>query len=1073
MNSNFSPSVNIIRDVDRAINYIPTPNGKKIVSRLVNDFEKGLRCFNIIGSYGTGKSSFLWALEQSITEKTKYFETNFIKTKHNCEILKLVGSYASLKAKLIGLLNIDKNVTDEELFAEIYARYYSLSKNEKGVLYIFIDEFGKFLEYASKNNPESEIYFLQRFAEFCSKSSENIILITSVHQNMETYSFGLNVSQRQEWSKVKGRFVDITFNEPVEQLLYLMSEYKTKVPLISQDKALALSISELNENAGIFEFNDYNATEITKNIFPLDIISAGILSQCLQRYGQNERSLFSFLESSDYTSLEKINKKINPMYHLGCVYDYIYVNLYSFITSKYNPDFGHWASIRSAIEVAEKSDLSYINESITLIKCIGLLNIFSPKSAILNNDILNNYGRTACGIKQSDKVLKELESRKIVANRKYRNGYILFEGTDLDIESAIIEAEDKVSKSIDIISKLKQYFNHPPIEAIQYTLETGTPRYFEFVISDEPIQDFPNKELDGYVNLIFNEKIKQQEIINVSKSQDDVIIYCYFSKSADIISQIFDIEKTKQVLVENAEDHVAKRELEKIIKHHEYLLTYFINKNLYNNPDVKWYWDGKEIKFDSAKSFKKFLSNICKVVYSKTPIFLNELANKNKISSSIHTAKKNYFKALINHWNEPDLGFDDAKFPPEKTIFLSLLKFNHIDTSSFNNYIGSEEYKKSTFKDVIDICEAFVESTKSNPTKLYELCNILAERPYKMKKGFLDFWIPTYIFLKREDIAIFNIESGYIPNLSFEDLEKISKYPVDFYIKAFEIEGIKLDLFNAYRAFLQQDIKSDITNQSFIETIKPFLVFYRSLTDYAKHTNRLSPYAIKIRSSIALSVDPEKTFYESFPAALGYTLSSLKSEEGAIDRFALALQECIREIRTSFEKLIERIELFINTEVLYENLNFEGYKHKLQNRFATLKKHLLLNNQKTFVLRLDSKLEDKTTWLSSLANALTGKSVERFSDEDEIIFYERFKNMILDLDSLTLISQQEVDDEKEFVLNVKIDSFEDLMKNTQIRIPKSKSIEIEKIKTKMEGFLSDDNTLNVAALTSLLKDIMK
>ncbi|MBK8080342.1 MAG: hypothetical protein IPK25_08705 [Saprospiraceae bacterium] len=342
-----------------------------------------------------------------------------------------------------------------------------------------------------------------------------------------------------------------------------------------------------------------------------------------------------------------------------------------------------------------------------------------------------------------------------------------------------------------------------------------------------------------------------------------------------------------------------------------------------------------------------------------------------------------------------------------------------------------------------------------------------------MKKGFLDFWIPTYIFLKREDIAIFNIESGYIPNLSFEDLEKISKYPVDFYIKAFEIEGIKLDLFNAYRAFLQQDIKSDITNQSFIETIKPFLVFYRSLTDYAKHTNRLSPDAIKIRSSIALSVDPEKTFYESFPAALGYTLSSLKSEEGAIDRFALALQECIREIRTSFEKLIERIELFINTEVLYENLNFEGYKHKLQNRFATLKKHLLLNNQKTFVLRLDSKLEDKTTWLSSLANALTGKSVERFSDEDEIIFYERFKNMILDLDSLTLISQQEVDDEKEFVLNVKIDSFEDLMKNTQIRIPKSKSIEIEKIKTKMEGFLSDDNTLNVAALTSLLKDIMK
>jgi len=134
---------------------------------------------------------------------------------------------------------------------------------------------------------------------------------------------------------------------------------------------------------------------------------------------------------------------------------------------------------------------------------------------------------------------------------------------------------------------------------------------------------------------------------------------------------------------------------------------------------------------------------------------------------------------------------------------------------------------------------------------------------------------------------------------------------------------------------------------------------------------------------------------------------------------------------------------------------------------------MLLDNQKTFVLRLDSILDDRTAWLSSLANALTGKSVEKFSDEDEIIFYDRFKNMILDLDNLTQISQQEVDDEKEFILNVKIDTFEDLMKNTQIRIPKSKTREIEKISAKLAEFLSDDVTLNIAALTSLLKDLIK
>lgn len=81
----------------------------------------------------------------------------------------------------------------------------------------------------------------------------------------------------------------------------------------------------------------------------MEIISAGVLTLGLQRYGQNERSLFSFLESTDHTGLEKFNRTSNPFYNLACVYEYINFNFYSFITSKYNPDFAHWASIRFAL----------------------------------------------------------------------------------------------------------------------------------------------------------------------------------------------------------------------------------------------------------------------------------------------------------------------------------------------------------------------------------------------------------------------------------------------------------------------------------------------------------------------------------------------------------------------------------------------------------------------------------------------------------------------------------------------------------------------------------------------------
>jgi hypothetical protein len=58
MENKFSTSTNILRDAGRQINYVPTPNAKRVFQQLEKDFKKGIHSFNLIGSYGTGKSSF-------------------------------------------------------------------------------------------------------------------------------------------------------------------------------------------------------------------------------------------------------------------------------------------------------------------------------------------------------------------------------------------------------------------------------------------------------------------------------------------------------------------------------------------------------------------------------------------------------------------------------------------------------------------------------------------------------------------------------------------------------------------------------------------------------------------------------------------------------------------------------------------------------------------------------------------------------------------------------------------------------------------------------------------------------
>jgi ribosomal protein S15P/S13E len=1072
MANNFTTSVNIIRDTDRDFNYIPTPNATQVVSQIVNDFKKGIRSFNVVGTYGTGKSSFLLAFEQSIRGTKRYFEPN-LSTNPKYDFVKIVGTYASIVEQFSDVFEVRTNKNEQEnILSEIFNRYHSLGKENK-VLFILIDEFGKFLEYASKHNPEKELYFVQQLAEFCNNPKHNIVLITTVHQSLESYAYSLSKTQQQEWTKVKGRFREITFNEPVEQLLYLASEYvaehfESKTSKSEIDKCLKLTTA-----TKAFNFNKDYLKEIASKLYPLDILSANILTLSLQKYGQNERSLFSFLESSDHTGLAKFNKQENPFYNLSNVYDYLNFNFYSFLTSKYNPDFSAWSSIRSSIEEVERAFDSNINDYIKAVKTIGLLNIFSASGSVLDLNFFVDYLKTACGVADAKDIIKNLETKNIIRYRSHSRRFILFEGTDLDIQTALIEAGNKISEVVDISTLLNKHIQFSPVFAKQYSFFTGTPRYFEFIISDYPIQKIPEGEIDGFVNLVFNGKLKESDIQNKSKLQEEAVIYCFFKNSTEIKNLLFEIEKIQKVLEENKEDKVAKRELENIIESQIRLLNHFITESIFSgSKEVKWFFNGDEKKIADKKNFNKLLSQVCSIVYDATPVFKNELVNKHKISSSIHTAKRNYFKALANNWDKENLGFEDSKFPPEKTIYLSLLKENGISPIRENSLDVISIDNNSTFNRLWRASEDFLESAKTEQLRISELSEMLSKRPFKLKQGFIDFWVPTFLFLKRDDFAIFNDES-YIPNLSEENLELIAKYPEKYSIKTFDIEGVKLDIFNSYRTFLNQSTEKKFDNNSFIETIKPFIVFYKQLPEYSKNTKRLSPTAIKIRQAIATSKDPEETFFEAFPNALGITLSTLQKDKSKLQSYTTNLQDAVRELRTSYDELINRFEEFICNEFVGKSVDFEEYKEFLQKRFAKLKKHMLLSNQKTFVQRIDSPLDDRKAWLNSIAQAVSGKTLEIFSDEDEILLYEKFKAMILELDSLTKISKTDIDESKEEVIGVKIDSFFSKIDPKVVRVPKNKSKEIEQLKNELRNKLGKDNTSNIAAVLNLLKELLQ
>lgn len=1069
----FRPSVNIIRDGKEHFEYVVTQNAQSAYGQLVNNYKTGNRSFIITGAYGTGKSSFLVALEQTINGQHPYFSSKPFQDINSFEILKFIGepvSFMEVFAEYLGV-SINSKFRARNIFDKLDSYYSSLKKQKKGLL-IVVDEFGKFLEHASKNNPERELYFMQQLAEYVSDPGKEILLITTLHQNFNDYARDLTKSQQKEWDKVSGRLKEITFNEPVEQLLFLASERLGRIRP-NDKRSDSAKLFKAIEKSKAFPLRDYFNEKVAASLLPFDILSGSVLTLALQRYGQNERSLFSFIHSLDPLGLENYDSKSNPYYHLGCVYDYLVYNYYSLLTTKYNPDYAAWAGIRTAIEKTEGAIQENVSDAVKIIKAIGILNIFGSASIRLNAEFLKAYGTMSLGVKDPGKIIKSLEGLRIIRFKKHQERFILFDGTDLDIELAIDEAGRLVNKVKNVVHHLKQHFDFPYISAKSIHYEIGTPRYFSFNLTEAPIVESPKGEVDGIINLVFSDDLDEDELVAISKGCKEAILFGWYRNTEEIRNLLFEIDKVKKVREKNTEDKVAVRELDSILQHQVRLLNHYVIGSLYQqSPNLKWYYKGKEKIINDRRSFNKLLSEICRSVYHLTPAYRNEMVNKTKLSPPIQTAKKAFLKALTENWDKQDLGFEDKKFPPEKTIYLSLLRDTGIHRFEKGMFILGEPTKKeSNLKILWDAGTEFLESSYTGRRNVEELKDIFLAPPFKLKHGFIEFWLPIFLFAKRDDYALFN-KDGYIPFINQDTLELVGKDPRDYEIKAFHIDGVRLNLFNSYRKLLSQPHEKRPTNSIFIDTIRPFLTFYRKLPPYAKSTMNLDKRTLALRTAIATAKDPEDSFFVKFPKAIGYDITELDKSPKLLKQYSDSFQECLKEIRTCYDALVDRVEDYIVQDITGTKNKFPGYRTYLQNRYKDLKKYLLLPHQKSFYQRLYSEVNDRTAWLNSITHACINKPLEDINDAEELILRDKLKDLFHELDNLTDISTSGFDVEQEIAFKFEITSFVEGLKKNLVRLPKNKTKQLLQLQSVMKAKLTDDKQLNIATLAKMLEELL-
>ncbi|HAA13155.1 MAG TPA: hypothetical protein DCE41_16285, partial [Cytophagales bacterium] len=889
------------------------------------------------------------------------------------------------------------------------------------------------------------------------------------------YGRNLTRQQRNEWDKVNGRFRTLTFNEPVEQMLLIASKV-----LGQTQKEVPDNLSDLMDTidrARVYPLRDYFDLETTENLFPLDPLAGAVITMALQLYGQNERSLFTFLHSEETQGVNAfLTERGDNYFHVGAVYDYLFHHLHFFLETTANRHHMKWRAIRESLEVLDGEDYAHKEEAQLLLKVIGLLALFAPQGANLDTDFLNEYLAITAEVTEVEAALAYLEKKHLIRYTRFNRRYSMTIGTDLDFSEALEKAEAELAgEALPVLGMVQEALQNPAtyLAAKEISYQVGTPRFFAVHVSDRLAKiATPWGETDGIIQLLFSKDITEEEVKATSREGYPAVLFGLYTEVGHLEFLLLELAKVRKVMEDNLEDRAALRELKRDETQYLQALAARIHQDLFSGQaPIQWYWQGENKTPANRKAYNQLLSKIMRETYPATPQFRNEMVNKSRLSSALATARKALVVQLLANPYEEDLGIPDQSFPPEKTVYRALLRETGMHFPKDGGYQWRAPQKGSGIESLWEASQAFLETTRSGKRLVADFVESLLAPPYKLKQGLVEFWVPIFLFIQHNEYALYGENDQYIPKLTPDILDLVVKTPQKYNVKAFNLSEINEEVFRKYRQLLDLDPTVGMGGEQYTATVRPFLTFYRGLSPYAQATRQITVEAQNLRQAMKQAKDVEKALFEDFPEALHFRMEDLRGNEKKIEDYRDHLQAAIDQLKHADRDLKDHISGFISQSIAHEDLTIDDWKARLQNRYTDLPSHRLGPEQVRWLKRMQSTIEEPNAYLDSLVQGVCGKKLDKFTDEDIPRFQDQWKAALHALDNLVEVSEHaESVPQDEEIFKVELTSLGAGTQAEQIRVPKARLAEAQGHVEKLKAALGTDRDLLIAILYKLLHE---
>ncbi|MFA0660605.1 hypothetical protein AB4619_15920 [Vibrio splendidus] len=842
-----------------------------------------------------------------------------------------------------------------------------------GVL-LLADEMGKSLEFINKNR--GELHLFQDLAEVLGRIDTPVIFVGLLHQAFSEYAKDRGTKLQEEWGKIQGRYNDILYNVSTDETVALIGKSITHSESIdnSDDSVVQQVLEALDKNKSDRKKQLKQRLEQCVPLHPLTALILGPISK--RRFSQNERSTFSFLNSHEQNSFQmflKENVNRDARYTLEHLWDYLEVNLEHAILG--SPDGHGWAAATESIRQATKKQVP--EKAIEILKSIALITLFGKPANLSATEEMLLAASNVHDQEELDEYLHSLKNASCIIYRKHLSSWVVFEGSDLDIPSLIeekIEQQGTSNEAINHIVFSKQ------IIAKGYYHEVGTLRWAEQSISDNFDDEFAQHliaERKGeFANLVLLlNQTNEKKLQDVSKQYPTLILAG--AKSSDEITALAKelyalelIKSDKEIGATLQHDNVAQKEYNGRLINAEIALDNAINE-AFSNAD--WYCFGQR---SDTKTLSTIVSDTAEKVFNATPVIMNELVNRNKLSGTAVSALKKLLEAMLDQEGEESLGI--TGHPPEMSMYISCLKNTAIHTFEAENekHWHHDANIDPKLKALFDAANDYLIANSGRNVRLSEIVSLWSKTPYGITQGVTPIFLLAFLKSLGDKVAFYEKDLGgeyaFIAEPDVDYVHKLIKSPQDLAVKFIVLDKSEQEWLQFLASFAAAETNRDVTN-NILSVASPLVTTMHNLPNWVKNAHDFdadyteNKKLISVRDLFLQANDPHALLIVDLPKYL-----DPKSELTFTQKVDV-LEHHFKVLRSKHELMLKDIKQKVKTLFPESGKELKSMCQLVEQKAGDIR-------LKAFARELGKSEDGLLEWLESMIQIVIGRGKQSWNE---------------------------------------------------------------------------------------------